>query len=134
MGSPVQTMRQASAIMKDRPRVTSTWASSAPGSRRRINRSTIPPSAATSSPAATAAVQKSNPRASRREASGEQKEEAAERDAVDRQHEPQVHAELGGGRRGPLRISAADNRASTPAGRGTTSRRTSRTGSHSDTS
>src|SRR5712692_11273116 len=65
MGSPVHTMRQTSAIMKDRPSVTSTWASSAPGSRRRMRRSTIPPSAATSSPLTIAAVQKSSPRASR---------------------------------------------------------------------
>src|SRR5712691_6786426 len=65
MGSPVHTMRQTSAIMKDRPSVTSTCASSAPGRRRRMNRSTIPPNTATSNPLRTAAVQKSTPRASR---------------------------------------------------------------------
>src|SRR6266705_6833229 len=65
MGSPVQTMRQTSAIMNERPRVTSTCASSAPPSRRRMRRSTMPPKAATSSPLTTAAVQKSTPRAIR---------------------------------------------------------------------
>src|SRR6266850_129402 len=65
MGSPVHTMRHTSAIMNDSPSVTSTWASSAPASRRRMNRSTSPPKAATSSPATTAAGQKPNPCAMR---------------------------------------------------------------------
>src|SRR5262245_34781817 len=63
IGSPVHSMRHTSAIMNERPSVTSTWASSAPGRRRRTSRSTIPPKRATPSPLRTAAVQKSRPRA-----------------------------------------------------------------------
>src|SRR5215813_10100751 len=63
IGSPVHTMRHTSATMNERPSVTSTWASSAPGRRRRTNRSTIPPKRATPSPLRMAAVQKSTPRA-----------------------------------------------------------------------
>src|SRR5712691_2712882 len=65
IGSPVHTMRQTSATMNESPSVTSTCASSAPGSRRRMSRSTIPPNTATPSPLRIAAVQKSTPRASR---------------------------------------------------------------------
>src|SRR5207249_1549058 len=61
IGSPVQTSRHTSAIMKESPRVTSTCASSAPTRRRKIRRSTMPPSAATRSPPRIAAVQKSKP-------------------------------------------------------------------------
>src|SRR5438132_7636346 len=61
IGSPVQTIRQTSAIMNERPRVTRTCASSAPMRRRRMRRSTIPPNAATRSPPTIAAVQKSSP-------------------------------------------------------------------------
>src|SRR5262245_24650669 len=61
MGSPVHTMRQTSATMKERPRVTSTCASSAPASRRRMRRSMAPPKTATASPPTIAAVQKSKP-------------------------------------------------------------------------
>src|SRR5215510_7932579 len=65
IGSPVQTSRQTSAIMNERPSVTSTWASSAPIRRLRIRRSTTPPSPATRSPPMIAAVQKSTPCAMR---------------------------------------------------------------------
>src|SRR5499427_6545548 len=65
IGSPVHTMRHTSATMNERPSVTSTWASSAPGNRRKTNRSTIPPKRATPSPLRMAAVQKSTPRAIR---------------------------------------------------------------------
>src|SRR5499427_5036854 len=65
IGSPVHTMRHTSATMNERPSVTSTWASSAPGNRRKTSRSTIPPKRATPSPLRTAAVQKSTPRAIR---------------------------------------------------------------------
>ena len=65
MGSPVHTIRQTSATMKDSPRVTSTWASSAPASRRRMRRSTMPPKAATPMPATIAAGQKPKPCAMR---------------------------------------------------------------------
>src|SRR5438093_13090358 len=61
IGSPVQTIRQTSAIMNERPRVTRTCASSAPMRRRGITRSTMPPNAATRSPPTIAAVQKSSP-------------------------------------------------------------------------
>ena len=63
MGSPVHTIRHTSATMNESPSVTRTCASSAPASRRRMKRSTIPPNTATPSPAAIAALQKSNPRA-----------------------------------------------------------------------
>src|SRR5262245_7803291 len=65
IGWPVQTRRQTSAIMNERPSVTSTWASSAPIRRLRIRRSTTPPSPATRSPPMIAAVQKSTPCAMR---------------------------------------------------------------------
>src|SRR5215470_1476276 len=65
IGSPVHTMRHTSATMNERPSVTSTWASSAPGNRRKTNRSTIPPKRATPSPLRMAAAQKSTPRAIR---------------------------------------------------------------------
>src|SRR5262245_41083775 len=65
IGSPVQTRRQTSAIMNERPSVTSTCASSAPMSRRRMRRSTRAPRTATRRPPRIAAVQKSKPCAMR---------------------------------------------------------------------
>src|SRR5215831_289637 len=61
IGSPPQPNKQTSAIMNERPKVTSTCASSAPGSRRSSSRSTNPPNAATPSPARIAADQKPRP-------------------------------------------------------------------------
>ena len=63
IGSPPHHIRHASAIMKDKPSVTSTCASSLPGSRRNNRRSTIPPNAATPSAATIAAGQKLKPNA-----------------------------------------------------------------------
>jgi len=51
--------------MKDKPSVTSTCASSAPGSRRSNSRSIRPPRIATPMPAAIAAGQKPKPMAIR---------------------------------------------------------------------
>jgi len=47
IGSPPHHMRQASAIIKERPSVTSTCANSLPGRRRSNRRSTNPPNTAT---------------------------------------------------------------------------------------
>ena len=118
IGSPPHTIRQTSAIMKERPKVTSTCASSAPGRRRSSSRSTSPPKHGDAEPA-----ERSRPARSRRpsairldaeigaqheeravrqvrdphqpedqrEAGGQQEQQAAERDAVDRQ-QPEIHA------------------------------------------
>src|SRR5262249_23039244 len=76
-----------------------------------------------------------------REAGRQEKEQAAQGDAVDGQHEPEIHG--GGAPRIPGRSptvrwapssSAGDSRASRRAGRETTSRRRSRTGSRWDRS
>src|SRR5712691_10263020 len=71
-----------------------------------------------------------------REAGGEQKEKAAERDAVDAQHQPETHvpAASRSGEGSALSSSAGDSRASTRAARETTFRHTSRTGSPSERS
>src|SRR5262245_23893966 len=61
IGSPVNAIRQASAIMNAMPSVTRTWASAFPASRRSSSRSIRPPNAATSSALRIAASQKSSP-------------------------------------------------------------------------
>ena len=120
-GSPPHTIRQKSAAMKDRPSVTSTCASWSPGRRRSSSRSASAPRAATASVARSAASQKFNLNAEQADDEGgadigaqheqravrqvrnthqpedqgearrQQKQQAAECDAVDRQHQPKIH-------------------------------------------
>ena len=63
IGSPPHHMRHASAIINERPSVTSTCASSLPGRRRSSRRSTKPPNTATPNAARIAAGQKLRPSA-----------------------------------------------------------------------
>ncbi len=58
IGSPPQTIRQRSATMNEMPSVTSTCPSAFPARGRRMNRSTSPPNAATTSPLSNAASQR----------------------------------------------------------------------------
>ena len=58
IGSPPHTIRQTSATMNEMPSVTSTCPSAFPARRRRMNRSSRPPNAATSSPESSAASQR----------------------------------------------------------------------------
>src|SRR3954464_10726188 len=58
IGSPPQTTRQRSAMMKANPSVTSTCESTLPASFLRMNRSSKPPKKATAMPAASAATQR----------------------------------------------------------------------------
>jgi len=58
IGSPPQTMRQVSATMNEMPSVTSTCPKAFPARGRKMNRSTKPPNAATTSPPSSAASQR----------------------------------------------------------------------------
>ena len=117
IGSPVQISRHRSAMMKEMPSVTSTWPCALPASWRRTKRSSMMPTRPTPRPAPSAASQKLNfsaeqrvaeigaeheERAMRevgnahqpedqREAGRQQEQQAAERDAVQRLDDPELH-------------------------------------------